>query len=78
MYRPDAAFPFDDRYRYGIHFFETDAVAAPGESVQVNVWVRTSAAELVAKVKVGTTFVIYEGSTPVADATVIAILRITE
>jgi translation elongation factor EF-Tu-like GTPase len=78
MYRPDAEFPFDGVKRYGIQFFESDAFAGPDEVVETNVWVRSAAAEVMASVTAGTTFLIYEGGTTVADAIVLEVLKTTE
>jgi translation elongation factor EF-Tu-like GTPase len=74
VYCPDASFPFDNRHLFGIHFFETDAVGAPGESVRVDVWVRSAPDRVREKITVGMAFTVCEGPRVVGDGIVVAVL----
>lgn len=75
IYRPDAKFPFGSVYVYGVHFNHDAGWLEPGESTEVEIQIRSSASEAMCRISVGTTFLLVEGSKPVADCEVTGIYR---
>lgn len=76
-YRPDVRDPGGGPDYFGVHFFHDSGELAPGQTRDLTVTVRSTPAEFMTRVSVGSKLVFLEGLRPVADAEIIEILAET-
>jgi len=73
-YRPDVRDPAGGPVYFGVHFFHDPGELGPGQTRDLTVTVRSTPAEFMKRVSVGSKLVFCEGSRPIADGEIIEIL----